>query len=80
MVEPREIKLPAFLKGLKRLGFVIDKSPNKHMKATNPKTGNATMIPRHKPVNKAIVRSTFKFLEEQGFSDDDVRVAFKIKG
>lgn len=64
MVKPCEIKLPLFLKGLVKLGFILDKKASNHIKATNPKTNKATMIPRHKPVKKSIVRSDFIFLCE----------------
>lgn len=79
MVRPREMKLSALLRGLNRLGLVIDKTPANHMKAKNPKTNLVTMIPRHKPVKKSIVRSIFKWLEDQGFTDDEIKKALKLK-
>ena len=79
MIKPREMKLPALLRGLKRLGLIIDKTPAIHIKSKNPKTGLVTMIPRHKPVKKSIVRSIFKWLEEQGFTDDEIKKALKLK-
>lgn len=79
MVKPCEIKLPLFLKGLVKLGLILDKKASSHIKATNPKTNKVTMIPRHKPVKKCIVRSVFTFLCEQGYSDEEIKKAFKIK-
>ena len=47
--------MPLFLKGLVKLGLILDKKASSHIKATNPKTNKVTMIPRHKPVKKCIV-------------------------
>jgi predicted RNA binding protein YcfA (HicA-like mRNA interferase family) len=72
----REEKPKNIVKGLTRLGFDIRNGSN-HDTATNPKTNNKTTIPRHGLVKKTVVSSICKFLVEQGFTEQEIKDAFR---
>jgi spore germination protein YaaH len=72
----REEKYKTILKGLKKLGLEIKHGKN-HTTATCPKTDAKTTLPRHTPVGKFIVGSICDFLMANGYTEEDIKKAFK---
>jgi len=56
----------SIVKLLKKLGFEITPS-KKHLKATDPKSGRATTVPRHATLANGTVESICDFLVDCGY-------------
>jgi len=72
------LKYRTVIKGLKKLGLK-NKGGSKHDKFECPTTGNSTMVSRHVVLNKFTAGSILQFLSDNGYSDEDIEKAFKIK-
>jgi len=67
-------------RGLVKLGLDYKNASN-HDVATSPTTGHKTTIPRHKTktLNKYTVGSIYDFLLNNGYTEAEVKKAFKWK-
>lgn len=74
----REEKEKVVLKGLAKLGLSVEMG-SKHNLATNHKTGCKTTVPRHKIISSLTLDSICVFLANEGFSERDIKAAFKWK-
>jgi hypothetical protein len=72
----RSEKHKTIKKGLIKLGLDY-KRASKHDVATCPKTNGKTTIPRHNVLMKLTVGSICTFLIENGYSEEDIKKAFK---
>jgi len=69
-------KPKVILKGLRKLKLEVISASN-HDVATCPATNKKTTIPRHNPLNKFTVGSICEFLLTNGYTEKQIKDAFK---
>lgn len=73
------MKYRTVMRALKKIGGIEVKHASNHETATIVSTGHKTTIPRHPELNKLVVGSIIGLLLANGYSEETVRKAFKIK-
>ena len=66
-------------RALRKLGVEIVKKRGGHDKAICPVTGKKTDIPRKIDLKSGITKSICKFLLEQGYKEEDIKKALKVR-
>lgn len=69
--DSKQAKIIRLLSGF---GFRLKES-NKHIKAYCPKTGDWTLVPRHKTLSPGVTESICDFLIERGYDEGKIKKA-----
>lgn len=72
-------KKKRIVRALEKLGLRIVIKKGKHDKVICPITGEKTDIPRHNDIKSGVVKSICDFLLEQGYKEEKIKEALKIK-